>query len=285
MPTMNTCPPWLRKRVTCDDAVFETAAVLKEAGVRTVCGASLCPNANECFSKRHAAFLILGDVCTRGCSFCAASKGRPLAPEAGEPDRIVKAIVRLGMRRAVITAVTRDDLDWGGALEFADVIKRIRTFSATVEIEVLVPDFAGRRAAIRHVAAASPDVLGHNIETVPRLYGKVRRGADYARSLDVLECAKEANPSVSTKSAILLGLGEERDEVVGCMRDLLGAGCEALVMGQYLRPSRAALPVKKYLSPDEFSWYRHKARELGFGQVLSSPFARSSCDMNETPAR
>jgi len=277
---MNTFPRWLKKTLSFDNAVHETKAIVESARVRTVCESSLCPNTNECYSRRFVAFLILGARCTRNCAFCSAAKGDPLPPDSEEPRRIVDAVIRLHLGHVVITSVTRDDLEDGGAEHFIRVMEELRSYSRDIMIELLVPDFRGNRDAIRRVCAASPDIFGHNIETVHRLYPAVRPGADYRRSLDVLSRAKDYALKAMIKSSLLVGFGEEREEVMECMRDLKDAGCDIIAIGQYLRPSRDQLPVHTFIRPEEFSAYKEAAYKIGFALAITGPFVRSSYEAN-----
>ncbi len=252
-----------------------TEGMLRGLGLHTVCHQARCPNIAECFSRGTATFLIMGDVCTRGCSFCAVKHGAPGLPDAAEPGRVAEAVRRMGIRHAVITSVTRDDLPDGGASLFAGVIRGLRAHDAAVTVEVLVPDFRGDADAIGIVAGAGPDIFGHNIETVPSLYA-VRKGCDYKRSLKVLETARAFSPALRTKSGMMLGLGEAREEVSAVMRDLRRAGCDYLSLGQYLRPGGGCAPVREYIEPAMFDAYREEALALGFSHVESGPYVRSS---------
>lgn len=268
-------PAWLNKRIDfnkCQDL----NRLFDGLSLNTVCREAFCPNISECFSRGTATFLILGKRCTRGCSFCAVQSGDPDRPDPDEPDRVAEAVRKLGLRHVVITSVTRDDLADGGASVFSRTIRAIRDIGSGVAIEVLVPDFNGDREAIRGVLSSGPDIFGHNVETVPRLYGEVRNGADYERSLEVLRAAKEIAPDTKTKSGIMLGLGERRDEVLDVMRDLRRVDCDFLSIGQYLSPSPEHTPVKEYIPPEEFQHYRDAALDLGFTHVESTPYTRSS---------
>ena len=274
---MKTFPPWIKKAITQDAAVYATKEALDRTRAKTVCESSLCPNLNECYSRAFVTFLILGDICTRNCAFCASAKGSPRAVDTGEADRMLEAVKSLKSARVVITSVTRDDLEDGGAGHFVKAIERIRSYNSAIEIEVLVPDFGeSPREAIRRVVKASPHVFGHNIETVKRLYGTVKAGASYERSLGVLRLAKEFAPEITTKSAILLGFGERHCEVIDCMSDLRKAGCDILAIGQYLQPSKNQIPVERFVRPGEFASYEGEAYRIGFKSVNSGPFVRSS---------
>ena len=244
--------------------------------LHTICQEACCPNQGECFSKGVATFLIMGKVCTRNCRFCAVDSGTPEPLDAGEPLRLAEEVKRLGLRFVVITSVTRDDLADGGSGHFARVIEVMRRECPDVGIEVLIPDFLGSSPALKTVVDAAPEVLNHNVETVPRLYASVRPQADYRRSIAVLREAKAMNPSLATKSGIMVGLGETREEVLEVMVDLRSASCDVITIGQYLSPSAAHLPVVEYVKPEIFEKYRRDALRLGFRDAASSPFVRSS---------
>ena len=255
--------------------------ILDELDLNTVCQSAKCPNRGECFSSGTATFLIMGDACTRGCRFCAVETRVPGPLDAGEPRRVAEAAARMGLRHVVITSVTRDDVADGGAAHFAETIGAVREAVPGVAIEVLTSDFAGREASVDVVAAAGPDVYNHNLETVPRLYAEVRPGAEYRRSLRVLERVHETAPAMPTKSGVMLGLGETPDEVREVMKDLLGHGVSMLTLGQYLRPSAAHLPVAEFVEPAVFAQLARDAYALGFSAVASAPFVRSSYHANE----
>ena len=257
----------------------ETHAVkklLRGLKLNTVCEESRCPNISECFGAKTATFMILGDVCTRGCTFCNVSKGKPGYLDQEEPYRLLDAVKKLGLKYVVITSVTRDDLPDGGAEQFARCIRLIKDHLKDVKVEVLVPDFKGSLTALEKVLSAGPDVLNHNMETVPRLYSKVRKGANYSRSLHILRKAKELSPSIFTKSALILGFGEKKEEVISVMRDLREVQCDFLTIGQYYQPSLDHHPVVKYYTREEFEELRHIALSLGFRYVASGPNVRSS---------
>jgi len=256
--------------------VAQTRDLLDRLHLPTVCESARCPNRGECFSHHTATFLILGEVCTRGCAFCAVKRGKPLALEADEPQRLARAVSQLGLRHVVITSVTRDDLPDGGAAHYARVVAAVRKHCPGVRVELLVPDFGGSREALAVVLAAQPDILAHNLETVPRLYPLVRRGADYRRSLEVLKQAKAISPRVTTKSGLMLGLGEESPEIEEVLRDLRQVDCDMLCLGQYLSPSLHHLPVARYVNPDEFDGWRQRALALGFASVAAGALVRSS---------
>ncbi len=269
-------PPWLRCRLSSGAAVRSTVDTLEALKVNTVCQSAHCPNMGECFSRKTATFLILGNVCTRSCRFCAVGKGKPEQVDPDEPSRVARAAARLGLRYAVITSVTRDDLPDGGSRSFVETIGAVRALCPGVRVEVLVPDFRGDAELIQTVVDGLPDVFGHNVETVPRLYRDVRPGADYGRSLDVLGSAKKRNPEILTKSGIMVGMGESWDEVVAVMMDLQSVHCDILTVGQYLSPSRKHRPVAEFVPPLVFEEYARVGEQLGFKHVASGPLVRSS---------
>lgn len=268
-------PPWLKKRLVLNSAYARTRIAVSEGGIHTVCASSLCPNQNECFSRAQATFLLLGDVCTRACAFCSVKKGRPFSCE-DETEKVFDAIAKLGIRYAVLTSVTRDDLEDGGARQFADVVRLVKSDPRNIRVEVLTPDFKGDKQAIKTVADSAPDVFGHNIETVESLYSHVRPGAVYSRSLELLRYVKELNPRQLAKSSIMVGLGEKDEDLFAAIRDLREAGCDILTIGQYLRPGPENIAVTKYVLPEDFDRYRVMALSLGFKYVASGPFVRSS---------
>jgi lipoic acid synthetase len=269
-------PAQLRKRLVTGSESARVRGVLRELRLSTVCQSARCPNRNECFSRGTATFMILGDVCTRGCRFCAVKKGVPRAVEPDEAMRVARAVAALRLRHVVITSVTRDDLGLGGAEVFRDCIEEVRRVAPEATIEVLTPDFGRADDALRVVLSGRPDVFNHNVETVPRLYPEVRPQADYERSLGVLRKAKEIFPRVFTKSGIMLGMGEERGEVLRVFDDLRSAGCDFLTIGQYLAPSRESYAVRRYVEIAEFVEYEVEARRRGFRFVASGVFVRSS---------
>lgn len=269
-------PPWLRKRLAFGDRAQALDGRLTARGLHTICREACCPNQGECFSNGVATFLILGDVCTRDCRFCAVKTGRPLPVDPDEPQRLAEEVSRLGLRFVVVTSVTRDDLPDGGSGHFAETIRAVHLIPGGVDIEVLIPDFGGSEAALRRVVDAGPEVINHNVETVPRLYPEVRPQADYHRSLFLLRSVREMDASILTKSGLMLGLGERTDEVLSVMRDLRQAGCSLLTLGQYLRPSLAHHPVAEYLPPAAFEALRQKGLRMGFKGVAAGPFVRSS---------
>jgi lipoic acid synthetase len=272
----NGLPYWLRRGIPRLHECSPIESVVRRHRLHTVCREALCPNRADCYARRKATFIILGDVCTRGCSFCSVSKGSPAPPDPGEPVRIAYATAELGLAYVVVTSVTRDDLPDGGAGHFAATVRALKALETDPVIELLIPDFGGDRRAVETILAEGPDVLCHNLETVRRLYGDVRRGADYERSLRMLEEAKRAHGEVMTKSAIMLGLGETEAEVVEAFRDLRQASCDLLAIGQYLRPGLDQVPVREYVTPDRFSWFAGEAYRLGFREVAAGPLVRSS---------
>lgn len=270
-------PPWLRARAPTDPRVQALKQLLREEGLHTVCEEASCPNLGECFAHGTATFMIMGDLCTRRCPFCDVAHGRPQPLDAGEPEHLANAIERMALRYVVITSVDRDDLRDGGAAHFAACIAAVRARKPDIRIEILVPDFRGRmERALDALLVAPPDVFNHNLETVPRLYLKVRPGSDYAWSLDLIRRFKAAQPNVPTKSGLMLGLGETLEEVQAVMRDLRAHDCDMLTLGQYLQPSRAHLPVERFVEPAEFAALAEYGRELGFANVASAPLVRSS---------
>lgn len=274
---MKRLPDWIKVKL---NGLHETKQVLRSHALATVCEEARCPNIGSCFSKPTATFMILGFHCTRNCGFCNVESSLPLPVDPNEPERVAMAAKEMGLRYVVITSVTRDDLPDGGASHFAETIRAVRRHLPNVGIEVLTPDFKGDVNALRVVLEARPDVFNHNIETVPRLYSEVRPQADYKRSLTVLKIAKELS-KVKTKSGLMVGLGEEFDEVVAVMKDLRESGCDYLTIGQYLRPSKKNLPVKEYIRPEVFDRYREEALKLGFKGVASGPLVRSSMNAEE----
>ncbi|KPJ59885.1 MAG: hypothetical protein AMS15_06690 [Planctomycetes bacterium DG_23] len=268
-------PPWLKKRLHPGTSTDAVRALLKGLRLHTVCQEARCPNLSECFARKTAAFLILGDVCTRSCSFCAVSSGKPTPVDKDEPRRVAEAAARMRLKYVVITSVTRDDLPDGGSGHFARTISAVRRRTGA-RIEVLTPDFGGRREDILRVASRRPDVYNHNLETVRRLYPEVRPQADYQRSLRVLQTVKEEVPGALTKSGLMLGLGEERNEVLEALAHLREVGTDILTLGQYLSPSKEHLPIRRFVHPDEFAEYKERAEGMGFLAVASGPWVRSS---------
>lgn len=270
-------PHWLTKKVPSPEAMEKMRQLLNSLSLNTVCQEAHCPNIGECFSCGTATFMILGKKCTRNCHFCAVTTGDPLPPDPREPARVAEAVDQLDLTYVVVTSVTRDDLPDGGAKHFSETIRWIkkRRRNSTL-VEVLIPDFCGSISSLRKVIQAHPLVVNHNLETVPELYPRVRPEADYQRSIKLLESCKELNPHIYTKSGLMVGLGEEKGQVVQVMKDLRRARCDILTIGQYLRPSPTHLPVDKFICPDVFAWYKEVACSLGFVYVASSPFVRSS---------
>jgi lipoic acid synthetase len=269
-------PPWLIPTMRKRPQLAGLGRELADMGVHTVCQSARCPNLGECFARGRATFMILGDICTRDCRFCAVTHGEPAPPDSEEPGRVADAARKLGLRHVVVTSVTRDDLPDGGAAHFAATVSAIRERLPEATVETLTPDFGGSREALRAALAGGPDVFNHNVETVPRLYREVRPQADYARSLRVLAWARETDAGAATKSGFMVGLGETEDEVVALLRDLRGAGVSAVTIGQYLPPTRRHLPVAEYVHPTVFEEYERAARAMGFPHVLAGPLVRSS---------
>lgn len=267
-------PEWLRKKIHPGDH-SEMRKLLGELRLNTVCQQALCPNISECFSCRQATFLILGTICTRQCRFCNVEQNTPVPADPGEPARVAEAVARLGLSHVVITSPTRDDLPDGGSGLYGATVKAIREVASTCRIELLIPDFRGNSAALETVVEAHPDIIAHNMETVPRLY-HIRSGADYSRSLEILRLACELNPDIRRKSGIMLGMGEREHEVIDVFKDLARVGCEYLSIGQYLAPSRKHHPVQEYVAPEVFRSLREIALEHGFIHVESGPYVRSS---------
>ncbi len=270
-----TKPVWLNKKISLKEC-SRMKQLLRGLRVETVCEQAMCPNIGECFAHNQATFLILGRHCTRLCSFCNIEKAKPHLPDPDEPRHVACAVEKLCLKHVVITSVTRDDLADGGAGAFAEVVWHLRARTPQVTIELLVPDFKLSLEAVQVVVGASPDILAHNLETVPSLYNKVRQGAQYLRSLNLLRLIKESDPRLKTKSGLMLGLGETKNEVYSVMKDLRSAGCDFLSIGQYLAPSKNHYPVQDYIPPEVFSWYKQEALNLGFLHVESSPYVRSS---------
>jgi len=269
-------PEWLRRAAPDPSILARMKDLLDGLQLHTVCESADCPNQGECFAHGTATFMILGDVCTRNCTFCAVKTGRPLPVDASEPEHMVEATRRLGLRHVVITSVTRDDLDDGGAAQFARCVVALRRYDPSVTVEVLIPDFQGSFPPLKVVLDSSPTILNHNVETVPRLYPEVRPQANYERSVELLMKAKAEAPQVLTKSGLMIGLGETREEVIEVMRDLREADCDFLTIGQYLQPSPQHHPVVRFVTPAEFEEYKNVGEEMGFKYVASAPFVRSS---------
>jgi len=269
-------PKWIRRKLPSGPEYEAVRSMLKDGKLHTVCQEAQCPNIWECFSCGTATFLILGSRCTRNCRFCAVEQGPLGPPDPEEPTRVAEAADKMGLQYIVVTSVTRDDLADGGASQFAKTIRRIRRRIPDARVEVLIPDFQGDPKALKIVLDAGPDVLNHNMETVSRLYERVRPQADYRRSLELLRTSLELAPGIPTKSGIMLGLGERREEIREALLDLRAAGCRMLTLGQYLQPSRDHLPVERYVEPEEFDQWREEALAMGFSEVSSGPLVRSS---------
>ena len=274
-------PEWLKARAPGGENYHELKRLARSLDLHTVCESAHCPNIGECWHHKTATFMMLGNLCTRRCGFCAVPKGRPEPIDFDEPRRVAEAVARLGLRHAVITSVNRDDDLVGGARAFALVIAEIRRRASGCRVEVLVPDFQGNEEAVRVVVAARPEVLNHNTETVPRLYRVVRSGARYRRSLELLRLAKAVNPEGVTKSGVMVGLGEQTDELLEVFGDLASVGCDILTIGQYLRPSRDHLPMTRIYTPGEFQELKREALKMGFRHVESGPLVRSSYHAHE----
>jgi lipoic acid synthetase len=269
-------PQWLKLGVL-EPAILNRATKLtRDLKLHTVCESARCPNRTRCFAEGTATFMILGNICTRNCTFCAVKHGKPQAPDPQEPDHIVQAVANLGLRYVVITSVTRDDLPDGGSSQFAQAIRAVHRYDPDIPVEVLIPDFKGLASALRTVVDASPAVLNHNVETVPRLYSEARPQAEYGRSLDLLKRAKLVDGNLLTKSGLMLGLGESQEEVIEVMADLRQAGCGLLTIGQYLQPSLEHHKLVRYIRPEEFEEYQILGEKLGFASVMSGPLVRSS---------
>ena len=275
-------PEWLKVRAPGSPSYLRLKGLMRELTLHTVCEEARCPNIGECWNHGTATFMILGDVCTRACTYCAVAHGRPAAPDLAEPERVANAIHALELAYVVVTSVDRDDLADGGASMFAETIRRTRGRLPQCRIEVLIPDFRGSDEALRTVLDARPDVLNHNTETVPRLYPMARSGGRYARTLELLGRSNRYAPDIPTKTGLMVGLGEERDELVATLEDLHAVGCRILTIGQYLRPTAAHAPMTRYYHPDEFRELKETALEMGFVHVESGPLVRSSYHAHET---
>jgi len=269
-------PSWLKKRLPPYQDLARVKSILNEADLHTVCQEARCPNLGECFAEGTATFLILGRVCTRACGFCAVERGAPAPPDAAEPERVSQAVQMMGLHYAVVTSVTRDDLPDGGASSFAKTIRAIRALNPKTKVEVLIPDFKGDRNSLEIVLRERPEILNHNVETIPRFYPRVRPLADYKRSLNLLKTSKDGYPHIATKSGLMLGFGETREEVLEVLRDLREAMCDYLTIGQYLQPQHDRLPVMRFIPPEEFEEYKRVGETMGFRAVASGPFVRSS---------
>jgi len=273
-------PDWLKKRINLDDTYQETEKILKDLNINTVCQAAFCPNMGECFSSGVATFMILGNICTRNCRFCDIKNGDTEKVDTKEPENIKKAIKHLNLDHVVITSVTRDDLEDNGSKQFAALLSAIKNIKA-VTVELLTPDFKGNYKDIERVVNLGPDVYNHNIETVPRLYSKIRPQAEYNRSIGLLKTVKEINSDIVTKSGIMLGLGEKKEEVIDVMKDLRKVNCDIITIGQYLQPSLEHAELKEYIRPEKFQEFKEIALDLGFKAAASNPFVRSSYKAKE----
>ncbi|MEP6753996.1 MAG: lipoyl synthase [Chthonomonadales bacterium] len=271
-----TLPIWLTKRVPSPDTVTAVEGMMRDAKLHTVCESARCPNLGECWSKKTATFMILGDICTRSCGFCAIKVGKPLDTDPAEPMRVAETARAMGLKHIVVTSVARDELADEGATQFAETIRALRQEIPNAIVEVLTPDFKGKGWCIKIVVDAHPDIYNHNIETVERLTTSVRVGARYARTMELLQSVKRMDPTIYTKSGIMLGLGETREEVIQTLRDLRNVGVDAITIGQYLRPTMRHLEVQEYITPEVFAEYETIGMEMGFIFVASGPFIRSS---------
>jgi lipoyl synthase len=280
-PVRQPKPDWLRAKAPVGDNFHNLKKLARGLGLHTVCESAQCPNIGECWNHKTATFMLLGDICTRRCGFCAVPKGRPEAIDWDEPRRVAEAVATLGLKHAVITSVNRDDDNVGGARIFAETIRQVRELTPGCRVEVLIPDFQGLEEPLRIVLEAQPDVLNHNTETVPRLYRAVRSGARYERTLNLLENAKKWAPTMVTKSGVMVGLGEAMDELVETFSDLGSRGVDILTVGQYLRPSKDHLPIARFYTPDEFEHLKKEALRFGFRHVESGPMVRSSYHAHE----
>jgi lipoic acid synthetase len=280
-PVRQPKPDWLRAKAPVGDNFHNLKKLARGLGLHTVCESAQCPNIGECWNHRTATFMLLGDICTRRCGFCAVPKGKPGPIDWQEPARVAEAVATLGLRHAVVTSVNRDDDNLGGARVFAETIRQIRELTPGCRVEVLIPDFQGLDEALQIVLDAQPDILNHNTETVPRLYRVVRSGARYERTLRLLENAKKLSPGMVTKSGVMVGLGETVTELIEVFRDLGSRGVDILTVGQYLRPSRDHLPIARFYTPDEFRTLKDAALEYGFRHVESGPLVRSSYHAHE----
>ncbi|MHA2357427.1 MAG: lipoyl synthase [Candidatus Heimdallarchaeaceae archaeon] len=274
-------PEWLRIGRMDREKIREVQQLLRKLNLHTVCEESMCPNIGKCFEKKTATFLVMGDICTRNCKFCDIKFGKPNPLDPHEPDHIAEASKKLGLKHIVITSVTRDDLPDGGAAHFAKITEKIRNYDNDLIIELLIPDLKGKEEHIRTVVDSEPDIINHNVEVVPRLFRKVTPQADYQRSLNLLKIVKEIKPEVYTKSGLMVGLGETKEEVIELMKDLREVDCDILTVGQYLKPPSSDLEIEEYVHPDLFKEYERIAYEMGFQFVASAPFVRSSFNAEE----
>jgi len=284
MPEERRLPPWLKVRMPSGPNYLELRDLLRGNGLHTVCEEARCPNIGECWERGTATFMVLGDICTRACAYCAVTTGVPTGLDLQEPARLAETVVRMGLKYVVITSVNRDDLPDGGAFIFAQCIRQIRKRLPVCKVEVLIPDFCGDWDALATVMAAVPDTLNHNIETVPRVFHRVRPRGDYDQSLELLSRARGLDPTAVTKSGMMVGLGETWDEIIQTMRDLRAVDCDLLTIGQYLRPSQKHIALAKWYTPQEFEELAGEARSLGFRHVASGPLVRSSYHADEQHA-
>jgi lipoic acid synthetase len=274
-------PDWLKVKAPGSPSYLRLKSLMRDLNLHTVCEEARCPNIGECWTHGTATFMILGDVCTRACGYCAVGHGRPLPVDEAEPVRVAEAVAKLDLAHVVVTSVDRDDVKDGGASIFAETIREIRKRTPDASIEVLIPDFQGKEAPLYAVLDARPDILNHNTETVPRLYRMARSGGRYERTLELLDRSRRYAPDIATKSGIMVGLGEEWDEILATLRDLRSVGCAILTLGQYLRPSESHLPMDRYYHPDEFRQLKEIALDMGFAHVESGPLVRSSYHAHE----
>lgn len=281
--TERRLPDWFKRDLAPGLESPKTDALIKDLGLHTICESGRCPNRNECYSQKTATFMIMGDVCTRTCRFCSVSMGRPEVLDVDEPRRVAMAAQKLGLKHVVVTSVNRDDLEDEGASHFVDTVSELRKALPGAVIEILTPDFKRtQRLAVSKIVAAGPDIFNHNVETVPSLYRTVRPQAVYEKSLDIFREIRAASKKVITKSGLMLGLGETREEVLAVLRDLREAGCEILTLGQYLQSSTLGIKVSEYVHPDRFAEYKRQAQAMGFGWVESAPYVRSSFHAKES---
>jgi len=269
-------PDWLKQKVPNQEALVEMEKMLRRLSLNTVCESANCPNIGKCFNNHTATFMIMGGICTRGCRFCAVDKGKPQKLDIKEPYNVAKASKELGLTHVVVTSVTRDDLEDGGAKHFSRTVKEIRQHNPGATIELLIPDLKGNWDALEVIVKSKPDIINHNVETVPALYEKVRPQAIYMQSLELLRQVKNKDSNIYTKSGLMLGLGEKREEILEVMEDLLKINCDILTLGQYLQPSKAHYPIQKYIHPDMFDGLKKTALQKGFKYVAAGPFVRSS---------
>jgi len=274
-------PEWIRVKAVDEEILNKMKSLLDSLNLHTICESAICPNIGTCFCKGTATFMILGNICTRNCKFCGVEAGSPLPPDPDEPRRVAEAAKRLGLKHVVVTSVTRDDLEDGGASYFASTVREIKNVLPSSSTDLLIPDFKGSIEALKTVINSSPDIIAHNVETVPRLYPTVRPMANYKQSLKVLRNVKELAPHIYTKSGLMLGLGEKREEVLEVLRDLKEVGCDFVTIGQYLRPTPRHLEVKEFIRPEVFDEYKKIGKEMGFLYVASGPFVRSSFHAEE----